>query len=242
MRPSSLEERERFYRRFPARKALRWAKSISYKPVFAVNLGWYTRIVRPDLKHYLERDVRTIYLRSVESPHALRRKLLRYLPESVYYWRNILSDPSKCFGCSLKFNRREPLCFHCPNFLGQELMFDVDPVRHGEDYRYEDFLRARSVTIRLVDRLLERFSKILVVFSGRGFHIHVRDPEAFLLSPAKRLELIRELNEPSLDVPVTYGSVSLARLPYTLNALVNAVVVPVSVKKLEEFDPYHSSS
>ncbi|HID09125.1 TPA: DNA primase, partial [Candidatus Micrarchaeota archaeon] len=161
---------------------------------------------------------------------------------SVYYWRNVVSDVSLCWRCDFRFDRRVPLCFHCQNFLGQELMFDVDPVRHGESYSPSDFLRARAATLRIVDALLERFSRISVVFSGRGFHVHVRDPDAFALSPEERRRIAVELNEPLLDVPVTYGSVSLARLPYTLNAIVNRAAVPVNIKKLEEFNPYHSSS
>ena len=242
VRPSTLSEREAFYRRFSARKAFAWARSIAPHPVFAVNLGWYTGLVKPGLERYLKRGIRTIYLYGVNSPKELRRKLLRYLPESVYYWRNVVSDADLCRGCALKFNREVPLCFHCPNFLGQELMFDIDPVRHGERYGYSDFLRARFATLRLVDALLERFSKVSVVFSGRGFHIHVGDPDAFCLSPLTRRRVAEELGDPLLDIPVTYGSVSLARLPYTLNALVNAVAVPVNIKKLDKFDPYHSSS
>ena len=238
MAPPSLRERYRFYRSFDARAAFSWARSITSTPIFAINPGYSTRIVHPRLRHLLDRNVRTIWLRNVRSPEDLHRRVLKYLPEGVYYWRNVVSDPTLCERCPIKFIRRRNLCANCPNFLGQELMFDIDPERLPSS----DFSHLKRTVADLYDALSERFSDLRIVFSGRGFHIHVLDPDAFLLSPFERMHLMEEFREYGVDVPVTAGGVSLARLPYTLNGRSGFVVTPVNREELEEFDPYHSSS
>ncbi|MDN5358325.1 MAG: hypothetical protein PWP76_168 [Candidatus Diapherotrites archaeon] len=246
MPPPTLEERRVFYRSFDARNAFSWARTISATPVFAINPGWYTRIATDRMLSLVRQGYRMVYLRNVRNPKALRAKLLKYLPEGVYYWRNVVSDPEYCYGCPLKFFRRRNLCERCPNYLGQELMFDVDPERvtgkRRDEVGPEEFPAVKDAVIRLYDALAEEFSRLRIVFSGRGFHIHVRDEDTFLYTIEERVELARRYASYGVDVPVTAGGVSLARLPYTLNGISGLVVLPVSRKKLEEFDPYHSSS
>lgn len=212
---------------------------VTPRPVFAINPGWNTRIVHPRLRALVfKRNVRMIWLRDVSSPEDLRRKLLKYLPEGVYYWRNVVSDPSLCAGCSLRFFRRHNLCANCPNFLGQELMFDIDPERIPSQ-RFEDL---KAAVLGAYDYLSEMFSDLRVVFSGRGFHIHVFDPDAFLLPISERRRLVDELRMYGVDSQVTAGGASLARLPFTLNGRSGFVVQPLEVEKIDGFDPYHSSS
>jgi len=80
-----------------------------------------------------------------------------------------------------------------------------------------------------------------IVYSGRGFHIHVLDPEAYAFSPKERRQIARKVKEKGfkIDEWVTAGDMRLIRLPHSLHGLVSRVVVPVEKSELERFDPIH---
>jgi DNA primase catalytic subunit len=80
-----------------------------------------------------------------------------------------------------------------------------------------------------------------IVYSGRGFHIHVFDPEAYALSTTQRRQLAREVKERGfkIDEWVTAGDMRLIRLPYSLHGLVSRVVIPLEKGELDRFDPVH---
>jgi DNA primase catalytic subunit len=93
----------------------------------------------------------------------------------------------------------------------------------------------------LYEHLEAQFSNMKIVYSGRGFHIHVFDPEAYAFSPKKRRQIARKVKEKGfgIDEWVTAGDMRLIRLPYSLHGLVSRVVVPVEKGELEGFDPVH---
>jgi DNA primase catalytic subunit len=93
--------------------------------------------------------------------------------------------------------------------------------------------------ISLYEYLEKEFSNLRIVYSGRGFHIHVFDPKAYALSDKKRRELAQTVKKKGfgIDEWVTAGDMRLIRLPYSLHGLVSRIVVPVEKSELERFNP-----
>ncbi len=249
-RPSTLEERRHFYKhRFRANLAWEWVKAFFDHPIFAVKIASKTRIYDSRFRELVERKVRAIYISSVRSPEDLRRKAVFYAPEGLYYWRNRVVDYERCKKCPYKKERKYIKCFDCPNFLGQELVFDVDPenfclgkFHDFASFTLESFYKARDTAVGIYESMEEQYSDVRAVYSGRGFHIHVLDEDAWFLSPQERRKIAEKFK--GIDPWVTRGSIALIRLPYSLNAVVNKEVVPLTKKELEKFsvDRYHSSS
>lgn len=239
MRPATLGEREIFYRsEFDLSKVSAWLVDHP-SPLFAVKLGKVTGIFRPELE--IDRDA-TILL--TQTPLVeLRESLLYYLPESVYYDRNLYRQ------LHVEDLQTDG------NVLGQELCFDVDPenmdcpvcgslearLDRGEMYTFcvGCFEQARKAAVALFESLKGEFKKLVPVYSGRGFHIHVRDRGAALLSRAERQEISKALLDQGIehDEWVASGSSRLIRLPHSLHSLVSRVVTPLSPERLEDFNP-----
>lgn len=184
----------------------------------------------------------------IASPKGLRPFLIKYLPEGVYYDRNVYS--------SLQAARRSGLdyahAWRSRYFVGQELALDLDPENldcpiHGDietkmkrhqglSFCDWEFGEVRRQAVALFDELSAQWSDLRVVYSGRGFHIHVFDDEAFRLTRKERIRIARSLAERyALDEWVTSGEMRLIRLPGSLHGMVSRVVVPVSRGDLESF-------
>jgi DNA primase catalytic subunit len=249
MRYSGLGERRRFYSdEFDAEKLVRWMGDRRIGgTVFAAILGRHTGIY--PRKHRALANT-TVVLDDLSNQDELRAALLDYLPEGAYYDRNVYKDRSKCSLCA-----RLTKCFRCKNFLGQELAFDIDPenvscpvhgdledrMRHRQGLgfcRYE-FDVARIKTCELYEFLGKRFSDLRIVYSGRGFHIHVLDKEAYVLSVAQRWKLAAMVLEKSIPIDewITSGDMRLIRLPYSLHGMVSRVCMPLSLRDMGSFDP-----
>lgn len=245
MRISTLEEREIFYKKeFDVEKVLDW---LSWRDIrntaFAVIIGRKTNVYR---KEFEEKKDKALIIDDHEDFKDVLDYILYYLPEGVYYDRNLYRDLSLCENCSKN-------CWECENFLGQELAFDLDPENvdcpyHGslEDkvarkdtvsFCMLEFKKVQKNTIRLYRELKKEFEKIRVVFSGRGFHVHVLDANAFKLSQDERKELAERYSDLGIDEWVTAGEMRLIRLPYSLNALVSRVCIPLNAEELLSFDP-----
>ncbi|MEM1578577.1 MAG: DNA primase, partial [Archaeoglobaceae archaeon] len=95
----------------------------------------------------------------------------------------------------------------------------------------------RKNTARLYEELKKEYKEIRIIFSGRGFHIHVLDSKAASLSQDERKELSERFSDFGIDEWVTSGEMRLIRLPFSLNALVSRVCVPLSIEDLKSFDP-----
>jgi DNA primase catalytic subunit len=93
----------------------------------------------------------------------------------------------------------------------------------------------------LFEFLMAQFSDLRLVYSGRGFHVHVLDKEAYSLSTKERLGLARRVKKAGfhIDEWVTSGEHRLIRLPYSLNGLVSRIVLPLKKSEIESFDPVH---
>ncbi len=246
LRPSSLAERRRFYARdvdFAA--AERWFESFPGERVFALILGRHSGIYPPRFRALKNVPLLVEDARSVRD---LRPYLLKYLPEGVYYDRNAYADVAEAQRTRLDYAH----AWRSPLFRGQELAFDLDPENldcpvHGDiaakmrrhqglsfcDWEFEE---TRRQAVVLHDRLASEWSRIAAVYSGRGFHLHVLDRDAYGLTKRDRTRLVRRVGKGlALDAWVTSGEMRLIRLPYSLHGMVSRIVVPVPRGRLETF-------
>jgi DNA primase catalytic subunit len=235
MRYSTLQERKQFYTtEFSLPKVQQWLQQHKGKVKFAAVIGRHTKIYP---EKYREDAGTTIIIDQYESLGNVRDYLTEFLPEAAYYDRNTY-DPA---------DRK----------TGQELAFDLDPEnitcpihgtladkmrRHqGLSFCKLELELVKEQAVSLYEHLEKRFSCLKIVYSGRGFHIHVFDPEAYALSPKNRRQLAREVKEKGFQIDewVTAGDMRLIRLPYSLHGLVSRIVIPVEKGELDRFDPVH---
>jgi len=247
MRFSSLEERRAFYGgEFDLNKVKGWME-IHPSPVFAVILGRYSRIYP---KEYAKISNHTIMIDDYDDLDDLRSYIVQYRPESAYYDRNLYRNREICAKCWKEDNE----CWSCENFLGQELAFDMDVENldcplHGDlvkrmkrgdhlSFCEYDLKKLRGKALELFDELRGEFKKMRVTYSGRGYHIHVLDRKAYSMARKERGELADHIGKSfPIDEWVTEGESHLIRLPFSLNALVSRIVLPLEKKELEQFDP-----
>jgi len=233
MRYSTLEERRLFYEdEFDLSRVNDWFGARVKNVVFAVIIGRHTGIFPPE---YVEDKSTTILIDEYKDLNDVRRQIVEFAPEAVYYDRNVYDEKG--------------------NIQGQELAFDVDPEniacpihgtledkmnrRQGLSFCETEFKMAKEETDRLFEGLSLVFSDMRLVYSGRGFHIHVLDGEAYDWNYQKRYRMAKKLKKDGfhIDEWVTVGTMRLIRLPYSLHGMVSRIAVPIRVEELEDFDP-----
>jgi len=233
MRYSTLKEREEFYREeFDLSKVEEWFKNRMKNVVFAVIIGRHTRIYPPE---YEEDASMTILIDEYENLGDVREWILEFLPESAYYDRNIYDEKGRV--------------------LGQEIAFDIDPEnltcpihgtledkmkRHqGLSFCEIELKMVKEETARLYEELSNTFSQMRIVYSGRGFHIHVFDKDSFNWSYKERKEFAQKIKNKEflIDEWVTSGGMRLIRLPYSLHGMVSRIVTTLDFRELKSFDP-----
>jgi DNA primase catalytic subunit len=235
MRYSTLEERKEFYtQEVDLQKVAGWFKGGFSNTKFAVIMGRHTKIFP---EKYKQDASTTIIVDEYKNLEDAREQILEFLPEAVYYDRNVYD---------IKNNK-----------IGQELAFDLDPEnitcpihgsladkmkrKQGLSFCEIEFDMVKNEAIGLYEFLAERFSDLIIVYSGRGFHLHVLDPEAYKLSTNERLNLAQQAKQAGFHIDdwVTSGEFRLIRLPYSLNGLVSRIVWPLKKDELESFDAIH---
>lgn len=235
MRYATLEERKQFYiKEFNLKKVFEWFTSGLGNTKFGVIIGRHTKIFP---EKYKKDASTTIIIDEFKDLEDVRHQILEFLPEAVYYDRNVYDE-----------NRRK---------VGQELAFDLDPEnitcpihgsledkmkRHqGLSFCEIEFDMVKKEAIELYDFLETRFSDLRVVYSGRGFHLHVLEPNTYKLKTEERLSLAREAKQAGfhIDEWVTSGEYRLIRLPYSLNGLVSRIALPLRRDEIESFDAVH---
>ncbi len=197
---------------------------------------------------YRRERARTIVIDEYESLSEMRNYLIDFMPESAYYDRNVYKDWDQA-----RHLENDPT--QLGSSFGQELVFDIDPEnftcpihgtleekmrRHqGLSFCRLEFQLAQHEAAQLIEILSRNFSDISLVYSGRGFHIHIRDEETAFWNRKKRLALVRSLTKRGLvmDEWVPSGGMRLIRLPYSLNGLVSRTVIPLAKNELGIFDP-----
>lgn len=233
MRYATLRERKEFYlKEFDTKKVEEWFLGVKGRTVFAVIMGRHTRIFRPK---YKEDASTTILIDEYNGFGDVKAQILEFLPEAVYYDRNVYGDKGKV--------------------LGQELAFDLDPEnltcpihgaladkmrRHqGLGFCELELNMVKTETAKLYEELEKTFSEMKIVYSGRGFHIHVFDEDTYCWKYKVRKEFAKRLKAKGflIDEWVTTGGMRLIRLPYSLHGMVSRIVIPLEVKELEAFNP-----
>ncbi len=223
-RPATLEERKEFYEKEFKPWKLRFF--FQKKPqLLAIDAGTDTKIANN------KNDIGNIfYLKYNE----LKEMIEEYIPEDIYYDRNIYADVENRLKHLNEKNK----------WLGQELCFDIDPenVKCTCKSKYpwfcENCLKTTiKLGIQLAEKLKEDFKKIQLVYTGRGCHVHVFDNKAYTLTIKERKELNKKLKRYRIDPWVSEGNIQLIRLPYSLNALASRIVMPLSIKEASTFDP-----
>lgn len=219
------------------------------RPIFHLDVGYETGYCR---KKYRDKLGKLLYF-DIKDYNELKEMVLEYLPEDLYYDRNLYRDISKCAECETRN------CQACEDLLGQELMFDLDPenidcpncgsleerIRGASMFKfcYICFNKVIDQTKLLHDLLLEKgFQKLSTVYSGRGFHIYIEDSEAYSMRLEERKALALEVKNKgiAIDPWVTEGGSRLARVPYSLNGLVSKVCYPIEISDIKKHDFWRS--
>ena len=215
-RSSTLAEREEFYKsEFSISKVKLWFKKTGRKlpQICAIDAGTETGIIL-DKKN----KNKMLYFEFKD----LKAKIMQYLPEDVYYDRNVYKNPKAIIN-TLNFN----------NYLSQELAFDIDIDNMNKKVSNESVKKAYTLALKMEKELKERyrFKNMQIVYSGRGFHIHVFDKQASTLTIIEREKIIKSFSKYPIDPWVSRDFIRLIRMPYSLNSLVSRKVIPVENKK-----------
>ncbi len=99
MRYSTVDERREFYENEFDLKKVEGYMSALPNAVYALILGRHTQIVPDKYKDKVNHIIRVDKCKDMQ---CLLSNILEFLPESVYYDRNIYSDPAQCKACSKK--------------------------------------------------------------------------------------------------------------------------------------------
>ena len=253
-RPSKVFERKSYYGGLNVGQIEEWFRTKPEKlrkPIFHVDPGSETGYIR---NKYREKRGRLLFF-GISSFEELKAMALEYLPEDIYYDRNVYRDHGTCADCG----RRGDGCRSCSEVEGQELMFDIDPenIDCPNCGTLEDRVKGRSMfkfcyicfntaidhTVRLHAWLGSRgYRKLSLVYSGRGFHIYVGDKAGYVMTFEERRELAEKvMNEGfGIDAWVTDGEARLARVPFTLNGLVSRICRPLEVTEIKNEDFWRS--
>jgi len=217
-RAATLAERRDFYENdFSIDRVKEWFSGRSLPQLCAVDAGSETGII-VDQKY----KGKMLYFPFSQ----LKRKLRKYVPEDVYYDRSIYANPGKVLN-NLKSR----------NYISQELAFDVDAdnilCRHPDRSlgRERCISRAYAWSVKMKRALEREFTDIRMVYSGRGFHLHVLDERAFYLTVAQREALNKKYSSYPIDPWVSRGYIRLIRMPYSLHGVVSRIAMPVDDAK-----------
>lgn len=235
MRYSSLEERKEFYaEEFNLKKVAEWFGPLLENTKFAVIMGRHTKIF---LEKYKKDAATTIIIDEYKDLADMQAQVLDFLPEAVYYDRNVYDADDQVIGQELAFDL-DPENVTCPV---HGTLADKLKRRQGLSFCELELGIVQKEAVGLYEFLERRFADLRIVYSGRGFHVHVFDQDACKLTSQERLGLAREVKQAGfhIDEWVTTGEYRLIRLPYSLNGLVSRIVLPLKKEELESFDAVH---
>jgi len=235
MRYSTLKERKEFYQNeFDVKKLKEWFKDWNGNGAvkFAVIIGRHTRIFP---RKYAEDASTSIIIDEYNDFEDVKTQILEFLPEAAYYDRNVYNEKQKIMGQELAFDL-DPENLTCPI---HGTLADKMKRRQGLAFCEIELNMVKEEAIKLYEELEKQFSQMRVVYSGRGFHIHIFDKAPFTWSYRKKQTLAKELKKKGflIDEWVTTGGMRLIRLPHSLHGMVSRLVLPVTVNELAKFDP-----
>lgn len=235
MRYSTLKERRQFYiEEFDLAELIEWFGNWSLEGTvkFAVIIGRHTHIFP---KEFAEDASTTIIIEEYKDLSDVRKHIIEFLPESAYYDRNVYGNKQRVIGQELAFDL-DPENLTCPI---HGTLVDKMKRHQGLAFCEIELGMVKEETIKLYEELEKQFSQLRIVYSGRGFHIHVFDPESFNWKRAQRRALASQLKKKGflIDEWVTTGGMRLIRLPYSLHGMVSRTVIPINISELDRFDP-----
>jgi DNA primase catalytic subunit len=234
MRYTTLEERKEYYtNEFDIEKVANWFKPQTNKVKFALIIGRHTHIFP---KKYQAEAYTTIIVDEYKNFEDVRNEILEFLPEAIYYDRTVYSTNEEKLGQELAFDL-DPENVVCPIHGSLE-----DKMKRGQGLSFCELELniVKQEALDLIEKMENRFSDVIAVYSGRGFHVHVFDAEAYRLTPKQRLEIAHEVKHAGfhIDEWVTTGEMRLIRLPFSLNGLVSRIVLPLQKQEIEAFNPF----
>jgi len=235
MRYATLEERKQFYtQEFNLQKVAEWFTGGLGRTKFAVIIGRHTKIFP---EKYRGDASTTIIVDEYKSIEDVRQQILEFLPEAVYYDRNVYDQNDAKVGQELAFDL-DPENITCPI---HGTLADKMKRLQGLSFCELELEMVKKEAAGLYEFLEKRFSEVKAVYSGRGFHLHVLDKEVYQLSAGQRQELAGQVKQKGfhIDEWVTAGEMRLIRLPYSINGLVSRIALPLTKGELQSFDPVH---
>ncbi len=235
MRYASLLERKEFYEKeFNLQNVAEWfGNNLAYTK-FAVIIGRHTKIFA---EKYRQDASTTIIIDEYEDLEDIRQQVLEFLPEAVYYDRDRYSADDKKVGQELAFDL-DPENIICP-IHGS--LADKMKRKQGLSFCEVELDMIKKETVGLWEFLEKDYSHIRAVYSGRGFHLHILDQDAYILSTKQRQKLAQKIKQLGfhIDEWVTTGEFRLIRLPYSLNGIVSRIAFPLKKEEIEDFDAVH---
>ncbi len=163
MRYSTLEERKQFYaQEFDLQKVAEWFNGGLGNTKFAVIIGRHTKIYP---EKYKEDAATTIIIDEYKDLEDLREQILEFLPEAVYYDRNVYDANNKIVGQELAFDL-DPENITCP-IHGS--LADKMKRHQGLSFCEVEFDMVKKEAIGLYDFLKNRFSELRIGLFGQRF-------------------------------------------------------------------------
>ncbi len=224
-RKSSLKERAEFYKKeFSIKQVKGWFGKSNLPQLCAIDAGTDSGIIKNKAW-----KSKLFYFKFSE----LGNKIKKYAPEDVYYDRNAYKNPNE------RFNNLQHYDFLADkNIIWQELVIDVDVDNIRCDHKTKDKVcticlqKCYQDSIKIKNLISKRynFNNMKLVYSGRGFHIHVFDKKAYKLTKKQRKQIIKSLKKFPIDPWVSAGNIELVRLPYSLHGLVSRITTPLKNK------------
>jgi DNA primase catalytic subunit len=233
MRYATLEERKQFYAsELELSKVAGWFGDRKDKIKFAVIIGRHTKIFPEE---YKEDADTTIIIDEYKSLNEVRNEIVEFRPEAVYYDRNVYDKNDQKIGQELAFDL-DPENITCP-IHGS--LADKMKRQQGLSFCNIELNMVKDQALHLYEYLEKQFSNMKIVYSGRGFHIHVFDNEPYIFNTKERQEIASDVKKKGFQIDewVTAGEMRLIRLPFSLNGLVSRITVPLEKGELEMFDP-----
>jgi DNA primase catalytic subunit len=212
-RPSTISEREEFYtKEFSIKKVINWFKKNHLKvpQICALDAGTDTGIIL-EKKH----KGNMLYFKFKD----LKKKIKEYAPEDVYYDRNIYKNPKNVLN-KLNFE----------DYQSQELVFDLDVENMAEEVNNKSLKDLFRIALKMKRELEKRFDRVHIVYSGRGFHLHIDDKCTRKMTTDERKVINAQFVNYPIDPWVSKGFIRLIRMPYSLNSIVSRRVIPVNKK------------
>ena len=144
----------------------RWLEQQRGKVKFAAVIGRHTKIYP---EKYREDAGTSIIIDEYKSLREVRDYLTEFLPEAAYYDRNVYDSKNRKIGQELAFDL-DPENITCPI---HGTLADKMQRHQGLSFCILELEMVKEQALSLHEHLEQHFSKMKIVYSGRGYHIHV---------------------------------------------------------------------